>query len=483
MGVMSRFEQVPGRARDRHTRNGIIVLAILGAALYYAYTGGSIPFLPEGGRTVTADFASVANVTPGKTPVRVAGVNVGKVDSVERLPGGRGVRVKMNITDKGVHLRKDATAHIYWRTLLGFAFYIQLDEGSAPQSLGGQTIAMKNTTTQVELDQVLTALTPPSRAGMQTLFKEFDKGFNGNTAAGRSLDAAGPAMTQIAPGINALRGTKPGDLTDTVASASRFMGALARNEVQLGQVVNNADTTVGVTAAQSAALDSTLRNGPSALDQTRRTMTRLRTTLDTLDPVADSLRPGVRVLDDAGRAVRPALVELRPTLDDARPLLSDLRPALVKLRSASRNGVPLLKGLEPMFDRLNASIIPGLNKKGATGLKLYESVGPTIASVSSSTSLFDAYGFTQRFQAVNGGGHSAGFLPCSLNVSPVGVNCGALNQALGQFIPGFGKAPSSTRTASRKAAPSRAPQASTKTPAAPSAAAKTISRLAGLLGG
>jgi virulence factor Mce-like protein len=483
MGVLSRFEQVPGRARDRNTRNGLIVLGVLIAVLYYAYTGGSIPFLPESGRTVTADFASVANVTPGKTPVRVAGVEVGKVDSVERLPNGRGVRVKMRITDDGVHLRKDATAHIYWRTLLGFAFYIQLDEGSAPQGLGGQTIAMRNTTTQVELDQVLASLRKPSREGLQTMLQEFDNGFNGESKAGRSLDALGPAMKQVAPGLDALRGTKPGDLTDTVASASRFMGALARNEVQLGQVVDHASTTLAVTAAQRAALDSTLRNGPSALEQTRRTMTRLRTTLDTLDPVADSLRPGVRVLDDAGRAVRPALAQLRPTLADARPLLADLRPALTKLGSAGRTGVPLLRRLRPTFDRLNATIIPGLNKKGATGLKLQEAVGPTIASVSSSTSLFDAYGFTQRFQAVNGGGRSAGFLPCSLGVSPVGVNCGALNAALGQFIPGLGTAPAAARRTSAKSAPSGTSASPTKTPAGASPAAKTIARLTGLLGG
>src|ERR1700712_5360657 len=136
MGVFSRFEQVPGQARERHTRNGIIVLVILFAVLYFAYSSGNIPFLPKGGTVVTADFATAANVTPGKTPVRVAGVDVGKVEKVERLPNGRGVRIKMRITDKGVKLRKDATAHIYWRTLLGFSFYIQLDEGASPQSLG-----------------------------------------------------------------------------------------------------------------------------------------------------------------------------------------------------------------------------------------------------------------------------------------------------------------------------------------------------------
>lgn len=509
MGAFSRFEQVPGRARERPTRNGLIVLAVLFAVLYYAFTGGSIPFLPKGGTVVTADFASVANVTPGKTPVRVAGVEVGKVEKVERLDGGRGVRVKMRIENgKGVHLRRDAKAHIYWRTLLGFAFYIELDEGSSPQGLGDNTIAMKDTTTQVELDQVLANLTPPTRAGMQTFFKEFDKGFNANTAAGRATDALGPAMEQIGPGIETLRGRIPGDLTQTVRSASRVMGALARNEGQLGQVIDHANTTLGVTAARSAALDSTIRNGPAALDQTRRTMTRLRTTLDVLDPIADKLRPGVRVLDDASLAVRPALRQLVPTLNDARPTLADLRPALTKLRTASNAGVPLLTELDPTLKRLQDSIIPSLDSgKGAdNGLKTYEMIGPAVSGVAGSASLYDSYSYVQHFQAVAGGGRSAGFLPCSLNIAPNGVSCNDLNKVFSTLaggIPPTGNAkqrlqrsslptpnttlPQRLKDAGRKtvtAVSATAESATQKTRgSAKSVVANTLAQLTGKLGG
>ncbi|MBA2350187.1 MAG: MCE family protein, partial [Solirubrobacterales bacterium] len=160
MGLMSRFEAIPGQARKRPFRNGMILLVLFGALLAFAFTGGGIPFLPKGGEVVTANFANIANVSPGKTPVRVAGVNVGDVEKVERLPGGRGVKVTMRIEDGlGVKLRRDARAHIYWRTLLGFSFYIQLDEGGAPEPLGETTVAMKDTTTQVELDEVIQALT------------------------------------------------------------------------------------------------------------------------------------------------------------------------------------------------------------------------------------------------------------------------------------------------------------------------------------
>lgn len=438
MGLLSRFESVPGQARKRPIRNGIIVLALFGALLAYAYSSGHIPFVPKGGQLVTADFKTIANVTPGKTPVRVAGVTVGTVEKTERLPAGRGVRVSMRVEDgKGVELHRDAQAHIYWRTLLGFSFYVQLDEGADPEPLGKTTIAMKDTTTQVELDQVVQALDKPSRKGLQTMFKEFDKGF-GDGPAGRSLDALAPAMTQVAPGLQALRGTKPGDLTDTVRQTSRLMGALAKNEVQLGQVVANANTTLGVTAARRSAIASTLQNGATTLDQTKATMVRLRGTLDQLDPRAEQLRPGVRELAPASKALRPALAELRPLLADARPTLQDLRPALTRLRGASRAGVPFIKAIDPTLNRTRDTIIPGLDARSKiTERKLYEEIGPVAATVDSSAALFDAYGHVQRFQAVNGGPRSIAALPCSADlVTGKGITCSDLGTVLGGFFGG-----------------------------------------------
>ncbi len=434
MGIMSRFEATPAQQRERPIRNGAIVLGIFLALSYYAYTSGNIPFFPKGGEVVTATFRTAANVSPGKTPVRVSGVNVGEVEKVERLPGARGVKVTMRINDDGVKLRKDAGAHIYWRTLLGFAFYIDLDQGSSSEALGDTTIPMSRTSAQVELDTVLSSLTPPSREGIRSTLDEFSEGFKGNVSIGSSVDQLGPAMEQAAPGLDALRGVRAGDLTDTVRSTSRLMGALARNEDDLGQVIAHADTTLGVTAARRAAISQTLQQGPGTLDQTVQTMTRLRTTLDELDPIAEKLRPGARVLDDASLAVRPALRQLGPTLDDARPLLADLRPALTSLRTASRNGVPFLDALEPTLVRTRDTILPGVNKRGFTGLKLYEAIGPAASTVSSSASLYDAYGFTQRFQAVNAGTKSLGVLPCSADIVKGKIDCDSVNSFVSKIL-------------------------------------------------
>lgn len=434
---MSRFEYRPGMHRPKTMRNGALFLAATFVVIGIMFLGGAIPFLPKGGTTIKAEFETAANVST-KTPVRVKGIDVGKVEKVERQPDGRGVIVTMRIEDgKGVDLRKDARADILWRTLLGFAFYIQLEPGASEEKLGNATIPMERTTAQVELDQVLAGIDQPSREGMQAIFDEFDTGFGDDTKAGAVVDRLGPAMRNVGPGLDGFRGTESGDLTDLVRDGSRLMGALARNENELGTVVKHANTTLAVTAAQRAALGTMFREGPAALDATRATMARVRTTLDVLDPVAEKLRPGVRELDDASVALRPALRQLDPLLDRAEPLLDDLEPAMRRLGAASAQGTTLIDRLDPTVERVNSTIIPGLDKKNPeTDLKVFQAIGPTFSTVSSSASMFDGNGFVQRFTAVTPGEAMVSDAPCStdlINGTP-GIDCSDLQYAMSTVL-------------------------------------------------
>ena len=62
--------------------------------------------------------------------MRVSGVEVGQVSSVEPAPSHHGVVVTLNIEDNtGVVVKSDATAQLRWRTLLGRNDYIDLQPG------------------------------------------------------------------------------------------------------------------------------------------------------------------------------------------------------------------------------------------------------------------------------------------------------------------------------------------------------------------
>jgi hypothetical protein len=91
--------------------------------------------------------------------------------------------------------------------------------------------------------------------------------------------------------------------------------------------------------------------------------------------------------------------ELTALVPTAVPALRDLQPALVSLQSLSAEGVPLLAGLTPTFERTATQIIPFLNERSSTTkLRNYEAIGPFFSAIDSSASTFDAGGFQQRFQ-------------------------------------------------------------------------------------
>jgi phospholipid/cholesterol/gamma-HCH transport system substrate-binding protein len=436
-----RFEVRPGMHRPRPMLGGVIVLVIFGALLYYGYSSGNLPFLSQGGYDVRAVFSSAANVRPGKTPVRVRGIDVGAVSDVRRTANGDGVVVTMHITNPGVHLTGNASAQVYWRTLLGFEYYVQLDPGTSPKRLRDQVIPISRTGVQVEVDQVLQALTPPSRKGIQTTFDQFATAFGPGNQAGASIDALAPAMENAAPGIQALRGTESGDLTNTVGKASRLASSLSQTDAALGDLMVQTDRTLGATSSQQASIDAALQQGPQTLADTRTTMSRLDGTLELLDPIVEALRPGARELAPASVSLDPALRQLIPLLDEARPTLVSLRPALSRLAAAGTTGAPLLRSLTPTFAELNSAIIPALGARDpSTHLRLYEAIGPTAATVASSASLYDANGHTQRFEAVNGGAKSPSFLPCGLDLSAYKLSCSDLQTVFGELL---GAAPSS----------------------------------------
>jgi virulence factor Mce-like protein len=414
-GSMRRFASVPGRQRTHHRRNGAVTVAVLGAIVSLAMVFGyyrEIPFF-GGGQEFEAEFAHVTNLRVGH-PVRVRGVKVGKVTKIERDAGRDLAVVSMTLDgEHGVDLKRDARASIRWRTLLARNMYVELAPGSpAAPALGDARIPRTHTDSQVELDQVFEPLDGDGRAAAQTTLDEFDQAFRGPGAPARGLDRLGPAMRVAAPALQALRGRRTGDVGRLVAHTSRTMRALGRSEDRLTRLIDGADVTFGVTAAQRASLGAFVRQAPATLRDTRVTTARLRTTLDRLDPVARRLRPGARRLDDTARALRPALRQATPLLRDARPLADRLDGALGALRPASRRGAAVIRGLNPTLARLQDPLIPWLNARNDMGARNYQAIGPTVSVVDSSAQQFNSLGNLQRFQGLAGGDRSVG-LPCA----------------------------------------------------------------------
>ena len=110
---------------------GAAVLLAAGAFLAYALTAADADF-DAGGYALSARFGQIGGLSPG-AEVRVAGVRVGEVSTVDLDPTTYLARTRLEI-DSSVRLPVDSTARITADALLGEA-HVAIEPGAAEQNL------------------------------------------------------------------------------------------------------------------------------------------------------------------------------------------------------------------------------------------------------------------------------------------------------------------------------------------------------------
>src|SRR4051812_7670238 len=192
---MARFGRKPSDApriprKDRSGANAFMVGAlVLGVVLIGTYFGFTkhVPFTH--GFRVKAVFPS-ANSIRSNSPVRIAGVNVGKVKKIERQPGTTAALVTMEIDKKGLPIHKDATLKIRPRIFLEGNFFVDVQPGTpgSPTIDDNDTIPLGQTATPVQLDQVLTALQQDTRKQLQSLLDNYGSALTQQPTAADDAD-------------------------------------------------------------------------------------------------------------------------------------------------------------------------------------------------------------------------------------------------------------------------------------------------------
>jgi phospholipid/cholesterol/gamma-HCH transport system substrate-binding protein len=335
-----------GRLPERDTRVGatdsrfkwrpsnvaiaLIFIVIFTVGPYLAFTK-HVPFTGHG-YTLDATFSNGVNISTN-SPVRIAGVDVGKVIAVGR--DGDNTKVTFTVEGKGRPIHDDAFAAIRPRIFLEGNFFIELDPGSpsAPELDSGGTIPVSRTSTGVQLDQILTALQSPVRADLSHLLESFGtalthrptaaedatqlpevKGKTGAEGLNGALRYGGPAGRYSSQVTNALLGTSPGDLSRLIAGSGKTFGALARHEADLQGLIVNFDTFTGALAAQSTNLSTTVQRLAPTLKIGRKSLVSLNRSLPPLRAWAIEFRPAVAELPGLIAAGRPWLAQARPLL-------------------------------------------------------------------------------------------------------------------------------------------------------------------------
>jgi phospholipid/cholesterol/gamma-HCH transport system substrate-binding protein len=343
--------------RPSNVTIAVIFILIITIGPYLAFTK-HIPFTSYG-YELNATFSNSANISLN-SPIRIAGVDVGKV--IETKRDGDNTEVTFTVDSSGRPIHEDAFAAIRPRIFLEGNFFIDLDPGSpsAPEMESGETIPVSRTSTAVQIDEILTALQSPVRADLSRLLESYGvaltneptteedatqlpevKGRTGAEALNGAFKYGGDAGRYSAQVTDALLGTQKRDLSRLVAGAGRAFGAFASRQQDLQGLIDNFNVFTGALANQSANLTTTVHLLAPTLRITQASLVSLNRTLPPLRTYAIELRPAVAELPGLIDASKPFLAQVRPLLSGREAggvvkLLRKSTPALAGAAQASK---------------------------------------------------------------------------------------------------------------------------------------------------
>ncbi len=419
---------VPRRLRGRMNplRAGAIALLVITIATWLAFTKQlpwHDPFQFE------AVFQTSNNVRLD-SPVRIAGVNVGKVVKVERDDGSNMLKVIMEMDESGLPIHKDATAKIRSRIFLEGNFFVDLTPGtpSAEEVDDGDTIPITQTSTPVQLDQLLTALQTNDRESLQDLLIGLGDGLTSKPSAAEDADqdpsvrgesaakslndsiTDAPASLRGSAEVNkALLGTSPRDLSKLILGLDKVVTALSTNEEQLKDFITNFNRFFAVFAAEERSLTEAIGLLGPTLENAETSLASLNAALPDLEGFAHDLIPGVEETPATIAAFTPWISQAKLLFSkpELGTLLGDLQPAMESFASVVNDSFDLFEQTNLTSRCFNEVILPTgdtviQDGSNTTGSSVFKEFWYTMVAFASDAQGFDGNGSYTR--TATGGG-------------------------------------------------------------------------------
>jgi phospholipid/cholesterol/gamma-HCH transport system substrate-binding protein len=327
----------------------IFALSCFGLLLFlWLAFGGAIPLKPKGYRFETS-FAEATQLAV-EADVRISGVPVGKVKTIEADKETGRSRVSIEMDSDYAPVKADARAILRQKTLLGET-YVELTPGSkdGPSVAENGELKQSQISPTVELDEIFRAFDPKTRKAFQVWMEEQARALDGRGAdINNALGNLGPFAEDAAVLVDILN-RQEGAVKRLVSNTGVVFEALTERNGQLREVIENSNLVFETTADRDQELADTFRVLPTFQRESRQTLDRLAEFSRDTDPLISQLRPAAR--------------QLSPTLDDLAALAPDLKVLFRRLDpliTASRRGFPaaerILEDLKPLLGQVDPAL-------------------------------------------------------------------------------------------------------------------------------
>jgi ABC-type transporter Mla subunit MlaD len=287
---------------------GALTVLVTVVAVYLAYNAtNGLPFVPTYRLHVQA--ANASELTHGDN-VNMGGALVGLVSTVtpERLPNGRPIaQINIQLQKSIEPLPVDSRFTVRLKGAIGLK-YLDITLGHARTGFANKAVVpLRQESTEVDFDQVLSMFTPPTRTGVQRTTIGF-----GQALAGRGMDinnaigAFGPLLRDLRP-VAANLASANTNLGGFFRGLESFTGALVPVAQTQGQLFVNLDTTFRALAGVAVpSLQETISDTPPMFDATIANTPVIRPFLTDTAALFSELRPGVATLPQSAPVLSSA---------------------------------------------------------------------------------------------------------------------------------------------------------------------------------
>ncbi len=350
---------------------GIAVAAaclVAGLVVLATSAGGS-----NGSYEVRAIFDDAGNVIPGEQ-VKIAGVKVGKVESVTPTPQAKAA-VVLSITNDGFkNFRADASCEIRPQALIGEKYVDCLPtqprvEGSplpAPlkkirsgEGSGEYLLPVQNTSSPVDVDLLGDISRLPERERLTIILNELGAGLAGRGSdLHEVIQRANPALREFDKVLSILA-SENAVLSKLATDSDKALAPFARVREHFADFLAKSAKVSEATAAHRGALAENLKDFPPFLRQLTPAMERLEKFAEQTLPVFTNLNKAAPGIDTAfthlpqfSRSSEKFFVNLGQTSKKSGPALVSSKKLLAELSSLGTSAKPFTSNLSELFTSL-----------------------------------------------------------------------------------------------------------------------------------